>query len=159
MRPPTPLGMTLGDSILSTQVSDDFAGGVGAACAGEAVTRMGAGATEKKPADGRSVARPIEDRSHGEKLIESKLAVENVAASETVGGFEILGRDDLDAFDQAGKIRGVRRERSNDSGAKFPTAGIPIAFLQFIGGILNAGRENMFAFRSQGRIENSGNGD
>src|SRR5260370_23060658 len=138
---------------------DDFAGGVGAAWAGEAVAGMSAGATEKKPADGSLVARPIEDGSHGETLSESTPAVENVAGSETVGGFEILGRYDLDAFDQAWEIRSVRGECSNDSGAKFPAAGVPISFLQFIGSILNAGRENMFAFRSQCPIENGGNGD
>src|SRR6266480_2126853 len=71
---------------------------------------MGAGTAEKKATDGCLVACPIENRAHGEKLIECELAVENVAAGKTVGCFEILGRDDLDAFDQAGKIRDVGGE-------------------------------------------------
>src|SRR2546425_5269939 len=120
---------------------------------------MRARTAKKKAANGSFVTRPIENWTHGEELIESKLTMENVAAGETVGSLEILGGNDLDAFDQAWEIRGVRGERSNDSGAKFPAAGAPIPFPQFIGSILHAGRENMFAFRSEGRIENRGNGD
>jgi len=138
---------------------DDFAGGVGAAHAGEAIAGVCAGAAKKESADGRFVARPIENRAHGEELVESEFAVENVAAGESVRDFEILGSDDLHAFHEAGKVRGVRGERSNDSGAEFAPEDIPIPFLEFIGSILNAGREDMFAFRSESRIENRGNGD
>src|SRR5229473_6504077 len=120
---------------------------------------MRAGTAEEKATDGCFVARPIEDGTHGEELVESKLAMENVAASKTIRGFEILGSDDLDAFDQAGEIRSVRGERANDSGTEFAAAEVPIPFPQFIRSILNAGREDMFAFGSQGRIENGGNGD
>ena len=89
---------------------DDFAGGVGSTGAGESVAGMRAGAAEKKAADRRFVARPIENGPHGEKLIERKLAVKNVAASETVRCLEILGRDDLDAFDNPRQIRSVGRK-------------------------------------------------
>src|SRR5260370_6382022 len=85
--------------------------------------------------------------------------MENMAASEAVGCFEILGRDDLDAFDQARKIRGVGGERLNDSGAKFPAAGVPIPFSEFIRSILYAGGEDVLAFRGEGRIENRWNDD
>src|SRR6266851_8811109 len=120
---------------------------------------MRAGTAEEKATDGCFVARPVEDGTHGEELVESKLAMENVAAGETVGRFKVLRRDDLDAFDEAWKIRGVRGKRANDSGTEFPAAGVPIPFLQFIRRILNAGRENMLAFRSEGRIKNRRNGD
>src|SRR5260370_39156083 len=91
--------------------------------------------------------------------MECKFAVENVADGEAVGRFEIFGRDDLNAFDQAWKIRGVGGEGSNDSGAKFPSAGVPIPFSEFVRSILNAGREDMLAFRGERRVENRGNGD
>src|SRR5207244_12871427 len=89
----------------SSQVADNFAGGVGAGGAGEAVAGMGAGTAEKKATDGCLVARPIENRAHGEKLIECELAVENVAAGKTVRAFELLGAYDVAACDPAGKIR------------------------------------------------------
>src|ERR1700686_3356918 len=89
----------------SSEVADDFAGGVGAACAGQAVAGMRAGAAKKKAADGRFVARPIENGTHGEKLIECELAMENVAAGEAVGSFEIKWRDDLHVLVEMGQIR------------------------------------------------------
>src|SRR5258708_7520560 len=120
---------------------------------------MRARPAEEKAADGSLVAGPIENWTHSEELIESKLAMENVAAGEAVRGFEVLGRDDLDTFDKAGEIRSVRGERSNDSGAKFPAARVPIPFPQFIGSLLNASGEDVPALGSEGRIENRRNGD
>src|SRR5712692_8643132 len=143
----------------SAEGVDDFAGGVGAAGAGKAVAGMGTGAAEKKATDGRFVSRPIENGTHREQLIESKLTVENVAPGEAIGCFEVLGSDDLDAFDEARQIRGVRGERPNDSGAEFPSTRVPIPFPEFIRSILNAGGENMLAFRSESGIENGWNGD
>src|SRR2546430_10826247 len=89
----------------SSQVADNFAGGVDAGGAGEAVAGMGAGTAEKKATDGCLVARPIENRAHGEKLIECELAVENVAAGKTVGCFEILGRDDLRSEEHTSELQ------------------------------------------------------
>src|SRR5258708_3086392 len=54
----------------SSEVADDFAGGIGAAGAGQAVAGMRAGAAKKKTADGRFVTRPIENGTHSEKLID-----------------------------------------------------------------------------------------
>src|SRR6266853_2570526 len=79
----------------SSKFADDFASGVGAGNAGQAVAGMRAGAAKKKAADGRFVTRPIQNRAHGEELIESEFAVKNVAAGEAVGSFEIKRRDDL----------------------------------------------------------------
>src|SRR5690242_19832586 len=118
---------------------------------------MRARAAKKEATDGRFVARPIENGTHSEKLIEGKLAMENVAAGETVGGFEIFGRDDLDAFDQAGKIRRIVGESSDDDGAEFPAAEVPIPFPKSIGRKLHAGGKNVFAFGREFGIENSGN--
>ena len=53
------------------------------------------------------VARPVEDRAHGEELVERQFAVENVAAGEAVGGLEILRRDDLHGLDEIREIRRV----------------------------------------------------
>ena len=48
----------------------DFAGGVRAGLAGQAGAGMGAASAEKEAVDGRVVARPIEERTHGEELVE-----------------------------------------------------------------------------------------
>src|SRR5437879_13103567 len=66
----------------SSEGVDDFAGGVGAGSACEAVAGMRAGAAEKKAADRSFVARSIENGTHGEELIESDVAVEEVAEGE-----------------------------------------------------------------------------
>ena len=116
-----------GSRVLS-KFADDFASGVGAGSAGQAVAGMRAGAAKKKAADGRFVTRPIQNGAHGEELIESELAVKNVAAGEAVGSFEILGGDDLDAFNQAGKIGRVRGESLDDGVAEFLAAGVPVPF-------------------------------
>src|ERR1700747_1714209 len=99
---------------------------------------MRTGAAEEESANGSFVTSPIEDGPHGEELVERKFTVENVAAGETVRRLEILRRDDLHAFNEAWKIRSVGGERSNDGGAKFPAAGVPIPFLEFVGSVLNA---------------------
>ena len=90
---------------------------------------MSAGAAKVETADGCFVAGPIEDRAHGEELIEGEFAVENVAAGETVGGFEVFGRDDLDAFDEAGEIRRVGGESFDDRVAEILAAGVPVPYL------------------------------
>src|SRR2546421_10976924 len=120
---------------------------------------MRAGAAKKQAADGCFIARPIENGTHGEKLVERKLAVENVAAGETVRGFQILGRDDLHAFDQAREIRRIVGKSSNDHRAELPPAEVPIPLPQSIRSELHAGREDVFAFGRELRIENRGNDD
>ena len=84
----------------STEGVDNFASGVSAAGAGKAVARMRAGTAKKKASNGRFVARPIENRAHGEKLIERKFAMKNVTAGEAVGDFEIFRGDDLHGLDE-----------------------------------------------------------
>ena len=68
----------------SSQRVDDFARGVGAGCAGQAIAGMRAGAAEEEAADRSLVARPVEHGAHGEELVERELAVEDVPAGETV---------------------------------------------------------------------------
>src|SRR6266404_2664361 len=85
--------------------------------------------------------------------------MENVAAGETVGCLEILGRDDLHAFDEAGEIRRVGSESSDYSCAQLATAEIPIPFFKFIGSELYAGGEDVLAFAGEFGVEDRGNGD
>ena len=93
---------------------DDFFGGVGTARAGESVAGMRAGAAEEESANRSFVARPIEDGAHGEELIEREFAVEDVAAGESVDGFEIARRDDLHRFDDLVEVGRMDSERFED---------------------------------------------
>src|SRR5262249_23249147 len=121
---------------------------------GQAVAGMRAGAAEEQPADRSFVARPIENGPHCEQLIECQFTVENMAASEAIGRFKVLWRDDLNALDEARKVRGVRRESLDDRVTKIPAEVIPIPCPQFVRRELNTGREHVLAVRSEGRIEN-----
>jgi hypothetical protein len=120
---------------------------------------MGAGAAQEKATDRSLVARPVENGAHGEELIERQLAVENVAAGETVGCFEILGGDDLDALDEAGKIGGVGGKSFDDGVAEFCAAGVPVALFQPEWRELDVGREDVLAVRGKRGIENRRDGD
>ncbi len=138
---------------------DDFAGGVGAGCAGEAVAGMRAGAAEEKAADGRFVASPIENGAHGEKLVEGEFAMENVAAGEAVDRFEVERSDDLHVLHEAGKIGRVLGESFDDGVAEIFAAGVPVPFLQLVRRELDVSGEDVLAFRGKRRIEKRGNGD
>src|ERR1700694_4420166 len=123
----------------SSEVANDLAGGVGAACAGQAVAGMRAGTAKKKAADGRFVASPIENGTHCEKLIECELAVKNVAASKAVGSFEIKWRDDLHVFDEIGQIRRVSGQGFDNSVSQVVAARVPVPFFQLVRRELNVG--------------------
>src|SRR5207247_10507716 len=84
--------------------------------------------------------------------------MENVAASETVGGFQILGRDDLHAFDQAGAIRRIAGKSSDDDRTEFPATEDPIPVPQFIRRKLHAGGADVLAFGREAGIEDRGGG-
>ena len=61
--------------------------------------------------DRRLIARPVEQRPHGEELIEREFTVEDMSSREPVGFFQILGRDDLALEDGLRQIRCVLRDR------------------------------------------------
>ena len=105
-----------------SKLADDLAGRVSAGSPGQAVAGMRARAAEKKTAYGRLVARPIENRTHGEKLIQSEFAVKDVTAGEAVGGLEILRRDDLNALDQARQIGRISGESAQNRFGKTSAA-------------------------------------
>src|SRR5580698_2208287 len=95
----------------SAEVVDDFLCCVGTAGAGESVAGMRAGAAEEKSANRSFVTRPIENGAHGEELIESEFAVEDVATGETVNSFEIARRDDLHRFNDLIEVGRMDAER------------------------------------------------
>src|SRR5258707_4290238 len=113
----------------SSEVADDFADGVGARGSRQAVARMRAGTAEIKPTNRRFVTRPIENRPHGEELIERKLGVENVAAGKAINSFQIQRRDYLNGFDEARKIPSVGGERPGDGGTQLAAAHVPVPVL------------------------------
>src|SRR5580692_9389858 len=107
---------------------------------------MSAGTGKKEATDGRFVAGPIENRAHGEKLIEGQFAVEHVAAGETVNRFEVMRSDHLHVFDEAGQILGVLCESFYYGVAEVLAARVPVRF----------GLDDVFAIRGNaGEFERS----
>src|SRR5258708_40207628 len=116
---------------------------------------MRAGAAEKKAANGRLVARPIENGAHGEELIEREFAVKNVAAGEPVGSFEILRSDDLHGIDEIGQVRRVGGESFDAGVAQVVAAGLPVPLSQLMWPELHGGGARGL-FGGSGRAEDGG---
>src|SRR6185295_19897489 len=79
-----------GSGALALQGLHDLARGVRAGEAGDAAARVRAGPAQEQVFDRRAVPRPSEERPHREQLIESRLAVEDVAAGQAVAVLEVL---------------------------------------------------------------------
>src|ERR1700692_4030189 len=105
------------------------------------------------------IARPIEDRAHGEELVERKFAVENVPAGETVSRLQIERRDYVRRFDEFRQIWRMRGKRLNDSVRQLAAAFLPGSLLQLVGRELEVGGKHVLPLRREGRIENRGNRD
>src|SRR5947208_8938234 len=69
--------------------------------------RVTAGPAKVKSLARRSVARPAEQRPHGEELVERRLPVVDVPARERVSLLEVERRDHLPVEDEAGKTRSI----------------------------------------------------
>jgi len=74
----------------SPQFVNDFLRSIRPRSACQSIPRMRSVAAEKKPFHRSLIPRPIEQRPHGEELVQRKFAVENVAARETVRSFPDL---------------------------------------------------------------------
>src|SRR5215469_2960868 len=83
------------------------------------------------------VPRPIEQWTHGEELIQSQFAVEDVSPGEAVGLFEVFRRDDLAVFDKAGQVRRVFAQGLDYGVAQSVTLALPISVLQLEGSVLH----------------------
>src|SRR5882672_272191 len=62
---------------------------VGPRAARQPCARMSSRTAQIQVLNGRSVACPVQYRTHGEELVQGKFAVEDVSAGEAVGGLEI----------------------------------------------------------------------
>ena len=83
---------------------------------------------EPQSTDFRSACDIVPSRAvgpHGEELVERKFAVEDVAAGQAVGLFQVLRRDDLVCQDQLRQIRRVLRKCLDHGFAQRYRAGSP----------------------------------
>src|SRR5690348_18474733 len=80
---------------LLLQIFQNLPGCIRARPTGQARSGMRARSAQIEVANRRAIARPIQQWTHGEKLIERQLAVKDVAAGEPVSVLQILGRDNL----------------------------------------------------------------
>src|SRR5208282_4482509 len=85
----------------------------------------------------RAITGPVEQGTHGEKLVEREFTMENVAARESVGVFEILRRDDLVRENQFRKFWGVLRQGADNRVAESDPLAVPITALQLVGRVLH----------------------
>src|SRR5207249_4930689 len=92
----------------------DLPCGIGPGAAGQPRSRMRTVAARIKLLNGSLVARPIQQRSHREELVEREFAVKNMAAGKSVSIFEVFRRDDLVAQDLLRQRRRVLRNCLHD---------------------------------------------
>src|ERR1039458_2070500 len=106
---------------------------------------MRAVSTQEQAIDWRFVARPVEQRAHGEELIESEFSVEDLASSEAVRFLEVFGRDDLVAEDGLGQIRRILGDGFHNRFTERLALSFPVAVLQIIGGVLHVDRHHLLS--------------
>ena len=106
-------------------------------------------AAKIKLLNGSLVARPIQQRSHREELVEREFAVKNMAAGKSVSIFEVFRRDDLVAQDLLRQRRRVLRNCLHDCLAERCPLAFPIAVLQFIRRVLHVNGHHLLSRRSK----------
>ncbi len=118
-------------------------------CASDPTARMGSGSAEIETIDGRAVLRPTRNGSHKEELLETKVAVKNVAFGQSVGALQIERSQHLSSDDCTGDVRRVFGNFLDDAVAEQLTLFVPGALPQMIRDILHKAGEDVLAFRRQ----------
>jgi len=72
---------------------------VSSTCPTDSPSAVNSASTEIQFVNWRLVIGPAWHRTHKQELVEHELTVVEVAFGETIGGFQIKWRDDLDIFD------------------------------------------------------------
>src|SRR5690242_18362041 len=75
--------------------------------ASDSTTGMSSCAAEIKPVNRRPVLRPTRYRTHKKKLLQSQIAMEDIALRQTIGTFQIERREHLPCHDSIGNVRRV----------------------------------------------------
>ena len=101
------VGFVIG--LMSAKIFDDLAGCVLARTAGQSGAGVSAGPAQVKTCDRSTVAGVPQQRAHGEKLLERQLAMIDVAAGGSIGGFDVGGRYYLLLKDTIRQVRRVCR--------------------------------------------------
>src|SRR3954469_4054046 len=102
----------------TTEIGDHLAGGVLAGTAGDAAAGVGPGAAEVQAIECEAVAGVAEERAPHRPLVEARLGVEGMAATQAIARFEIHRGQDLAMADELGDPRRDRLERPDDGIAK-----------------------------------------
>src|SRR6476661_585228 len=102
---------------------------VGARATRQACAGMSSRTAEVQIIDGRAIARPIQQRTHGEELVQRQFSVEYVPSGEAVSFFQILRCDDLVSQNQLGQVRRILSERLDHGVAERDTLFLPVASL------------------------------
>src|ERR1700691_4630612 len=127
----------------------DLARSVGTRAPRQTRPGMRSVAAQIKVLNGCSIARPVEQRTHGEELIERELTVEDMAAGKAVGFFEILGGDDLVAQDDLREIRRVLRDRLHHGFPERRALAFPVAVFELVRRVLHIDRHYLLPGRGE----------
>ena len=113
---------------------------------------MRGGAAHIKVVDGGTVVGPAGDGAKEKKLLERKLALENVALGEAEFALEIERGKDLAADDDVFDVGGIFGDGVDDVVAEGFFLIIPVAFGELVGRVLHEAGENVFAGRRDAGI-------
>src|SRR6266550_9337922 len=97
--------------------SQDLFGGIVARGTSNAPARVCARAAQIQPADRRRIARPTRYRSQCEQLVETQVAMKNVAAGQAIFAFQVERRQGVYVLDRAadiGRVAGQEIDRAID---------------------------------------------
>src|SRR3954466_6168395 len=86
------------ESVLSFQLFQNLSrrNRAGGPC--QSISGMSARAAQIEILDRRPISCPVQQRTHGENLVERQFAVKDVSTGQAINFFQILRRDDLPAL-------------------------------------------------------------
>src|ERR1700691_2281631 len=103
--------MDLWVGLLFLQVFQNFSRRIGARTSGQSRSSVRPRTAHVQILNGRAISRPIQQWTHGEKLVECQFSMKNVAAGQSVRVFQILRGDDLVRQNEFRKLGSVLRQR------------------------------------------------
>src|SRR5580704_5447483 len=114
-----------------------------------AATGMRSRSTQIKPANRSAILRPTGHGTHKEELLQSQVAVKNIALSQSVCSLQVERCQHLSHFNRSRYIGCVFGDLFHHAIAQQVPLLIPVALAQLVGHILHKARQNMLARRSQ----------
>src|SRR5256885_5080517 len=143
---------------LFLEAFQNLARGVGSRSPGQSCSRMGSATAKIEIFNRRFVTSPIQQRTHGEELVQREIAVKDLPTRKPVLLFQVEGRDDLVREDQLRQIRRILRQRLHHRLPQGFSLLLPVT-LELVGSVLHVYGHHVLAFGRQGGVGQRWNGD